>query len=213
MTKIRNIYLDMDQVLCDWIGGVGKLYGSPKLYWEWSDRSKMNGDSNRLEDLIHEPLVEIKEKIDAGGAEFWADLEILPWAKHLYDELVKIGPVTIISSAGGYKYAKEGKSTWLRKNLDHKGPVVFCGPGEKYQYVGDGILIDDYEKTIKQVNNAGAGGVGILFPSPCNSFVEIPSDALLSTIIDKVVSGLDDLDNRSFRVLSDAEINIRGKRV
>ena len=68
-----------------------------------------------------------------------------------------------------------GKTKWARTNLGFTPKLNLVKRVEKQKYAKDGrnptILIDDYEKNIRQFNSAG--GIGILHTSTSNTISQL----------------------------------------
>ena len=81
---MKTIYLDVDGVLTNWNRAALKLIGlddtDPDLLQRLANGNY--GDTNDLEAVIPE-FKNQWAKVDRGGYEFWANLELLPWAKDL----------------------------------------------------------------------------------------------------------------------------------
>lgn len=162
--EITHILIDMDEVLCDFIGGAVKTHGTTKKALlakckpnEWS---------------IVEPLglttKEFWAPIDARGSQFWEDLEPLPWI----DELIEcvegfVGDKWhVVSAPSRCDTSYTGKVRWLKskfgKDFDrfvltpHK--ALFAKPGH--------VLIDDRPKNVTDFTYSGSNG--LLFPTQFN---------------------------------------------
>ena len=138
----------MDGVLADFKTGVQKLTGAPISKW-------MNIPSSK------EKWSHVKAKKD-----FWSTLPWQPGGKQLWSYIEKFNP-HILSA-----YVEEsfdpncipGKTEWLRRNtgLRDRSRINLVRRREKQLYTKRGnpsILIDDYEKNIREFN--AAGGIGI----------------------------------------------------
>ena len=153
--KIKKIYFDLDGVLADFDRGVRELCGMEPV-----DQSNKNqGDDDRLFEAI--------KNVD----HFYNKLELCPGAKEMFQQLDKEYPGACEILSGipkprrGIDTAADDKSEWVRRNLGKHIKVNIVYREEKKNYVTgrDCILIDDYEKNIREWEKGG--GTGILFIS------------------------------------------------
>lgn len=144
--KIKNVYLDMDGVLCDFEKQFIKLYGKEAL----SHRDRKEFSSNWSNFITDKNF----EKLDwFPGAE-----ELLVFIRK-YDVNVEI-----LTSSGGKKFhdgVAEQKRIWLKSHYIAYKPNVVSGRKFKKDWATpDSILIDDTSDVIEAFNKAS--GVGIL---------------------------------------------------
>jgi hypothetical protein len=136
------IYCDMDQVLCNFIGGAEKAIGMPFAQADKDDRWEA-----------------IKNTKD-----FWATLDWMPGAKRLYSFIAKYDPHILSAASDRDVNVRPGKLKWLGKNTKIKrGNINIVKRADKQKYaITDGesnILIDDYKKNI--VEWESKGGIGV----------------------------------------------------
>ena len=139
-----KIYVDMDQVLCDFMGGVVKAVGEPF-------------DSTGI------PKVEKKAMINA-KKDFWQTLEWLEGSKNLWKYLTSNPDheINILSAYAAWDTnSKPGKRVWIKKNLKPKPNKIFLVKREQKQNFADknSILIDDYIKNVHEWESAGGKAV------------------------------------------------------
>lgn len=147
MTK-PIIYCDMDGVLADFKTGAQKTTGMSINQWMNIPRSK-------------EKWAPIKAKKD-----FWSTLPWMSGGKQLWSYISKFDP-HILSA-----YVEEsfdpncipGKTEWLRKNvgMTSRSKINLVRRSEKKLFAKRGdpaILIDDYEKNIREFVSAGGTGI------------------------------------------------------
>lgn len=164
------IFIDMDEVLCDFIGGVcrvlGLTRGELEPYrqpgeWEvvssldrWDrERGGAGFDLDRFWEVIH-----------AGGEQFWVDLDRLPWFD---DVLAVVEHFTkewyVLSAPSRDPVCQIGKIRWLQKHIDGKFDRYLLTPHKYLLANSESVLIDDrFENVAKFMNH---GGYGCLFPS------------------------------------------------
>jgi uncharacterized protein YbaR (Trm112 family) len=136
------IYCDMDQVLCNFIGGAEKAIGMPFAQADKDDRWEA-----------------IKNTKD-----FWANLDWMPGAKRLYSFIQKYDTNILSAASDRDSNSRPGKLKWLSKNTKIKrGNINIVKRADKQKYaITDGkpnILIDDYKKNI--VEWESKGGIGV----------------------------------------------------
>ena len=158
LTKISEaelppIYCDMDQVICDFIGGYEKLTG---LDFARSDK-------------------EDRWNAITGKKDFWATLDWMPGSQRMWNLINKYNANILSAYSNRDGNSRKGKTQWLKKNARPTGKVhlVMRPDKQKYATTGDkpNILIDDYIKNIKEWENAG--GIGIHHLSPTQTIAQL----------------------------------------
>ena len=151
--ELPNIYCDMDQVICEFIGGYEKLTG---LEFAKTDK---------------------KERWNAITAkkDFWATLDWMPGSERMWKLINKYNVNILSAYSNNDGNSRPGKKKWLSKNAKPTGKVHLVVRADKQKYaMTDGqpnILIDDY---IKNINEWGAaGGIGIHHTSPTNTISQL----------------------------------------
>ena len=139
---LPTIYCDMDQVLCDFIGGAEKAIGMPFAQADKEDRWKK--------------IINTKN--------FWANLEWMKDAKKLYQFIARYDPKILSASSKRDVNSRPGKLKWLSKNTKIKrGDTNLVNRAEKQKFATtDGyqnILIYDYKKNI--IEWEAKGGIGV----------------------------------------------------
>ena len=155
-TEVEKIYLDMDGVLADFEKGVFDCTGIVPL----PQNEKYDSEENkRKEDEMWEKLKDVSH--------FYDRLEVMPGAKEFFDELYeKYGDKCEILSGipkaeRGLVTSGEDKIAWIRRLFSEDIKVnVVCRREKKNYCKGPGcILIDDYDKTIREWNEGGGTGI------------------------------------------------------
>lgn len=159
------IFLDMDGVLSDFCGGVGKMFGVNKeeLYTGW---------------LPHHENVASRLGVESGkvwarinsNPTFWSGLEPYPWVDELIEYLDKeAGQKLFICSSPGMlsEHAINGKVAWLKKYTGSRFRKNYFFTSEKWALAAPGrILVDD--DTSKCKGFQACGGQVIQFPAKWN---------------------------------------------
>ena len=158
LTKISEaelppIYFDMDQVICDFIGGYEKLTG---LDFARSDK-------------------EDRWNAITGKKDFWATLDWMPGSQRMWNLINKYNANILSAYSNRDGNSRKGKTQWLKKNARPTGKVHLVMRADKQKYATTGgkpnILIDDYIKNIKEWENAG--GIGIHHLSPTQTIAQL----------------------------------------
>jgi 5'(3')-deoxyribonucleotidase len=160
MTAISTIYVDVDEVLGDWLGRLCKRLGwtREELRAAWARQAPRQWDVFALL-----PCTEAEgwRRIHAEGAEFWSSIEVYPWARELVADCEALAPTTLLTSASKSWTSFAGKAQWIAEHfpdVDH-----WIGRGCKGLHGRSGaLLIDDSPKNCKAFRDRG--GEAILFP-------------------------------------------------
>jgi len=140
---LPEIYCDLDEVLVDFLRGADAVVGGNFAKTDKDERwNKVNQTKG-----------------------FWVNLGWKPNAKRLYDLIIKYDAHVLSAYTGRDPTSKVGKMKWLKKNTSFKrGNVHLVLRAQKKSYAKTkeekpNVLIDDYDKNIKEWN--AAGGIGI----------------------------------------------------
>lgn len=151
--ELPQIYCDMDQVLCDFIGGYQNLTGK--------DFAKTDKE---------ERWDEIKSKKD-----YWHTLPWMPGAQRMWALINKYNANILSAYSTRDPNCRPGKKAWLKKNANPKGTVYLVQRADKQRYATSNgkpnLLIDDYIKNIKEWE--AKGGIGIHHTSPSNTISQL----------------------------------------
>lgn len=175
-----RIFLDMDEVLVDFVGGACRRWGvtveAVRSNWpvgEWDivpPLSKVVNAVPRGQRPDWSALTEAEfwRHIHDRGPDFWCNLEPHPWLEDLLTAVRAVTPDWyIVSSPSRCPSSHAGKATWLKRYF---GPLFdrFLLTPHKHLLAGPGaVLIDDREETVERF--VAHGGRGILFPAYHNS--------------------------------------------
>ncbi len=173
-----RILLDMDEVLCDFVGGVCTKWGDGVdkdellKYWEpgvWDIAPPLTKYLGRCPTTNPITETEFWNKIN-GDTHFWAKLKPLPW---LQDLLITIQLVTgdwyVVTSPSRCLTSHVGKHLWITEHL----PTVFSDQRliitkHKHLFANyNTMLIDDRDSNVEEFRLAG--GMGLVFPRHHNS--------------------------------------------
>ena len=159
-----KIYLDMDGVLADFVGGSLKIHGKelpPKeVRWNFMDQVGFNGGGDMR---FWEPL---------SNPDFWANLDVLPDGQRLYEMLARnMGAENIgILSSGLCPGSCDGKRAWLKKHFPQLEKTALFGTVKHMAAAPCKILVDDHDPNVEGFR--AARGHAILTPRPWNMLAE-----------------------------------------
>lgn len=163
--EIKKIYFDMDGVLADFERGVKEICGLEPI-----SQNAKNNDS--------QAEVDMWEAIRKVG-NFYDCLEFMPGAKEMFDTVYnKYGDKCEILTGipkpkRGIVSAGDDKKAWVKRLLskDIMVNIVYREEKPKYCTGKDCVLIDDFEKNIKEWE--AIGGTGILNKSADETMAEL----------------------------------------
>ena len=143
LEDLPEIYCDLDEVLVDFLQSansvVGGVFAKIDKQERWAAINQTKG--------------------------FWKNLEWKPNAKRLYDFIIKYDAHVLSAFTGRDPASKVGKMKWLKKNTSFKRAnihLVLRSQKKSYAKTKEekpNVLIDDYDKNIKEWESAG--GIGI----------------------------------------------------
>lgn len=162
--ELKHVLIDMDGVLCDWVGGVCDLLGRSRVEtlrdWnrgEYSIEGSFGLESDRLWNLIHRQ-----------GGDWWAHLDPLPWITELLSLFSETNAeISILTSPGCSVYAPSGKARWMREHIPGLADRLHIGQDKSLLARPGSLLIDDHGSNCQKFRDAG--GQAVLFPQPWNT--------------------------------------------
>ena len=141
---LPEIYCDLDEVLVDFIGAadaaIGGNFAKADKETRWNVINQVKG--------------------------FWVNIDWKPNAKRLHDFIIRYDAHVLSAFTGRDPTSKVGKMKWLKKNTKFKRAnihLVLRSQKKSYAKTKEekpNVLIDDYDKNIKEWE--AAGGIGIL---------------------------------------------------
>jgi len=159
-----KIFLDMDGVLCDWIGAACKVMGKDK---EASLRDQPCGEYGIEIGMGVDPQ-EMWKAVDDLGEQFWVDIKPYPWAWQLYRCCQALGETYVLSSPSIRSASSSGKIKWLREFTHEERFTSYVFTKHKHLLAAkDAVLVDDKDNKVSEFITAG--GFGVVFPQKWNS--------------------------------------------
>ena len=139
---LPEIYCDLDEVLVDFMRGADAAVGG----------SFVKADKDERWNAINQTKG------------FWANLGWKPNAKRLHDFIIRYNPHVLSAYAGRDPTSRVGKMKWLKKNAGFKrAKIHLVKRSQKQDYATTddkpNILIDDYDKNIREWE--AKGGIGV----------------------------------------------------
>lgn len=155
-----RIFCDLDGVCAFWEKAAAKTCGIDYDDQEIRDAIK-NG--KRLEKFVGGDE-KMWPMIDKGGTNWWANLELLPWAKRLYDLLKKeSNDFSFLTSPSNNPVCAAGKVEWMKKHFGSDFKDFLIGRNKHLCATPNTLLVDDDKKKCKKFRAYG----GHTFQWPC----------------------------------------------
>lgn len=171
MIRPRRVFVDLDGVLVDWMGGVRRIFPELPTDEAWPagryDVAAVLGINRNAFWRI----------IAAEGEDWWANLDPYPWAGELLERAAEVGPVTIATSLAPCLDSHAGKALWLQLYFGTPGAIglygcrfrdyVLVGCGKEVLARPGDLLIDDSDREISAWRRAD--GLSLHLPRPWNA--------------------------------------------
>ena len=156
------VFLDMDGVLVDFVGGINKIFGMPKEFpppkadglpqWNWFENYGLTAKQvNAVCDI-----------------NFWANLEWMHDGKQILNAVKsRFRDIYLFTTPMPNPGSGTGKILWVDKHLPRYSKRTIITQAPKSLLAGpDRLLIDDKDENVAEF--VAAGGMGILTPRPWN---------------------------------------------
>lgn len=170
---IKRIFLDMDGVLCDWVGAACRLFGQdPKeVLANWSE-------DGSIAPQLGVSMNELWRKVDSHGTAFWSELDPYPWASELWELCNSYAPTVVLTSPSQHHTSPAGKMLWMDKHLGGGKPFreFLMGPRKEFCAGPGSLLIDDLGSMCERFREFG--GMAIEFPCAWNQHRELADDPM-----------------------------------
>jgi 5'(3')-deoxyribonucleotidase len=162
MKPKKKLFLDLDGVVVDWLGGSMKVCGlTDKEPAAWAHLKA----GNKIDSLIPGGRAALTAKVDAMGPAFWQNLEFLPWGVQLVErlrvEFQHTHDFAFLTSPGPFPLAAQGKLRWLLDNFPDE-EMIICRSKELCAHP-NAFLVDDADYQIEPFIKDG--GCGFLWPN------------------------------------------------
>ena len=177
--RLSAIYLDMDGVLVDFVGGVLREFGcDPKGAKNVRSWDGIPAEiSRQLGRTVSDGEMWGKNE----GAAFWAGLEWLPLGRELLSVCESSGlPVVFMSTPCADPYSAAGKLIWLAKHVPDGARRYALSPCKHHMAHRGAILIDDGPHNVDRFQ--AHDGLAFLWPATWNEYGCSPSRSALERV-------------------------------
>jgi hypothetical protein len=167
---INCIYLDVDGVLVDCVGGIMRLFGVSPLAAR--EVSSWDGMPKVLTKYLKKEITDemLWGRVAEAGEEFWINLEWTPWGEGVLRACLEAAPVMLMTATPGDERCESscvaGKVKWIRKALGTSEGRYAITTGKHHMAHPGALLIDDGEHNEKAFLKHK--GQCLLFPMPWN---------------------------------------------
>ncbi len=157
--------IDMDGVLCDFVGGVARLFDVDADALREADAASPKGG---VEQGLGVSATQFWKRLDGAGPGFWADLEPFADALEVWRELVAMEHVHayVCSTPSKCVTSPAGKLAWMQKHLGGRDFQDYFLTKHKHHLAHASrpscLLVDDSPPTCSAF--AFAGGETVLMP-------------------------------------------------
>lgn len=155
---MKTLYLDVDGVLANFVGGFLKLI----------EREDYTVEKFGFYEDLGMTTYTFWQIIDEQGEKFWRNLKPYPWKDQLLKEVRafkrKGNEVFICTSPSRHPSSWSGKKFWLDMHAPGL-PIFMCNAKHKLAKEG-ALLVDDHDKNCEDFEEGG--GRSLLFPQTWN---------------------------------------------
>lgn len=148
---VTKIFLDMDDVLCDFVLAIQEALGKPITDWP-PEHWDMTVLMDVTEDEFRKPFKD---------PEFWANFEWTTFGQELLSALEdRFGTenICLCTDPSELSQAVDGKMQWVRKHIPRYLPRMMLVSAKHFAASEHGLLIDDkvanYDKFLEHKGNA-----------------------------------------------------------
>lgn len=168
-----QLYIDMDGVLADFLGGVTEIYDKttdnyPKGLYD-------------VETFVDVSRARMWKDIDDRGEAFWSTLPPLQSGLNMWLKLEHLNPI-VLTSPSISPACVAGKLQWLQNCFGSSfRDYIFCPAHHKQQLARDNaVLVDDSVKNCEEF--VTAGGAAVVWPSLSNDVEEAKQPRAISEL-------------------------------
>ena len=162
---IRTIFLDVDEVLANWVGAMLTLLGRDpvEVHAHWDTLSPRPWD---VLAVLGESGNAMWRAIDAAGADFWHDVEPFPWCHALFAACRSVAPTYLLTSPSLHPSSLAGKLAWMQRQFGRDFRDYLVGPAKHSCAHPGALLIDDSPHNCEKF--IAHGGHAVVFPGVGN---------------------------------------------
>jgi 5'(3')-deoxyribonucleotidase len=180
---IKTIFLDMDGVMVNFLGGLHKALNAPYAYDPYPYEKGLWNMLDAIRPFDFGGNAPSFEECDACCTqEFWANLDWLHDGRDIFKlvtDTFNPGDIFLLTTPMPNVGSASGKVEWIRKNLPDYKDRMFITTASKSTIAGpDTLLIDDRDKNVEDFREAG--GHAILVARPWNKLHMIANNTLVN---------------------------------
>lgn len=166
---IKTVFLDLDDTIADFIGGLHKALG---VSYEYSNYLYKKGDWNILghQIVLNDELVTYEQCDACCNMAFWIDLD---WMHDGHDILravfdkFSVGQIYLLTTPMPNLKSASGKMIWIHNQIPAYPKRTIITQAPKHLLARpDTLLIDDKDENVDGFREAG--GKALLVPRPWN---------------------------------------------
>lgn len=179
------IYLDLDGVLTDFVGGVLRWHGLAPEHRDEVD--SWDGIPAVLSRLLGRTISDADMWRSIEDVSFWRTLEWLPEGRALYQDLAAIVPVVIMSTPCDHAASAAGKLEWIERELPPAQRREYALTPCKARFGRPGsVLVDDSGRNVEEFR--AAGGRAFLWPATWNAYGRAATQADVERCVSAIAS-------------------------
>lgn len=166
LPRFDIVFLDMDDVLCEWMVHAVKLHDRSLDRIKHSQAWKP-GDGRDVYEILGYSKQQFWGKIDESPS-FWRDLPKTAWFKDLINIAHSLSEsVQVLTKPHNHEHCYSGKHKWWAEHLCGWGIRLILAEDKSLLAAPGRLLIDDRDENCEAFR--AAGGSAILFPQHWNS--------------------------------------------
>jgi 5'(3')-deoxyribonucleotidase len=183
VSQIRTIFLDVDEVLANWIGSLLRLLkrDETEVLAHWGTLSPRPWD---VVEVLGVSGNTVWRAVDEAGAQFWHDVEPFAYCHELFDLCRSTAPTYLLTSPSKHPSSLAGKLAWMQRVFGRDFRDYLVGPAKHACARPDALLIDDSLANCSKF--AAHGGHAILFPGVGNDLHHVAPHDRVAHVADQL---------------------------
>jgi len=155
------VFIDLDGVLCDFVGPVMQLFGKTPDYAIWPKGKR------QVHEILGVEKDELWLRIARAGRQFWENLPETPEFRPILNIINSANvPWCIVTSPSKSPACAAGKVAWMKKRFGRRFEDFFLCAHKYLLAAPSRLLIDDWDANTTAFENAG--GAALLWPQQWN---------------------------------------------
>jgi len=154
---IKQVLLDMDGVLTDFVKHICQLHNRPNPF--------LHGENRGLFEMDKIWGMSASDFWSPCGYDFWSTMDWMPDAQDILgvlDSAVGTDNVCLLTAPCATAGCVEGKRDWVRKNLPEFSKRLMIGSAKEFMASPVRLLVDDRDENVDKYK--AAGGPTFLYP-------------------------------------------------